>query len=290
MYPAIISEYVAPASVAEALEALGSNPGATVFAGGQSVMQAIKARLVEPGCVIDLNGVAELKGVSTGANCVTIGPMTRYADLNQETKLHGAYQAVCDAATTVADRQVRNRGTIGGSICWNYLAACMPPTVLAMDATLELTKPGGGTRTVAATDFFKGPLETAREDDELLTKISLAAASANAGSAYSKWSTQADGLPIIGVAAYVETDGSGTCTAARLAVGGILPVTRRSPAGESALVGKKADDGAGIDAALAAAADEIDPQGDRWVEGDYRKVLIKDLGRQVVGTAFQRAS
>ena len=290
MYPAVIDEYLAPTSAAEALEALNQNPGATIFAGGQSVMQAIKARLVEPTCIVDLNGVAELKGVSVDAGGVTIGPMTRYADLNRETKLHGAYQAICDAATTVADRQVRNRGTIGGSICWNYLAACMPPTVLAMDAQFELTKAGGGSRTVAASDFFKGALETARDDDELLTKISLASPPANAGSAYKKWSTQADGLPIIGVAAYVETDASGACTSARLGFGGILPVTRRSAAGEKGLVGTKAGDKDRIEAALQAAADEIDPQGDRWVEGEYRKVLIKDLGRQVVGTAFERAS
>ena len=289
MYPAIIDAYLAPTSVAEALGALGQNPGATIFAGGQSVMQAIKARLVEPTCIVDLNGIAELKGVSVAAGGVTIGPMTRYADLNQETKLHGAYQAICDAATTVADRQVRNRGTIGGSICWNYLAACMPPTVLAMDAQFELTKAGGGTRTVAASDFFTGALDTARDDGELLTKISLAPPAAHAGSAYQKWSTQADGLPIIGVAVYLETDGGGSCTSARLAFGGILPVTRRSPAGEKGLVGMKAGDKDGIGAALQAAADDIDPQGDRWVEGGYRKVLIKDLGRQVVTTAFERA-
>jgi len=290
MYPAIISNYIAPKTVAEALDALGRNAGATVFAGGQSVMQAIKARLHQAECIVDLKQVKELRGVSVAGGAVAIGPMTRYVELIDETKLRPAYQAINDAATTVADRQVRNRGTIGGSLCWNYLAADMPPVVLALDAELDLQASGGKRRTVRITSFFKGALETDRADNELLTRITLAAPPRHAGSAYKKWSTQTDGLPIVGMAAYVETDGKGTCTKARLAVGGVLPVTRRAGKAEALLVGKRANDGAGIAAALQAAAEEIDPQGDRWVEGDYRKVLIHDLGRQVVATAFERAS
>ena len=98
-----------------------------------------------------------------------------------------------------------------------------------------------------------------------------------------------DGLPVIGVAVYVETDGGGVCTAARLGVGGILPVVKRATAAEGQLVGAKAGDTEALDAALATAADEIDPQGDRWAEAEYRKLLIRDLGRQVVATAFERA-
>ena len=290
MYPAIIEEYVAPATLAEALEALDRYKGdATVFAGGMSIMQAVKARLVEPRCVIDLGNLGELRGVTLGAEGVRIGPMTRYRDLAVEDKLNGAYQAINDAAATVADRQVRNRGTIGGSICWNYLAADLPPTVLTLDAAIELTSAGGKVRSVAAGNFFLGALETARAENELVTAIRLAPAPARAGSAYKKWATLVDGLPVIGVAVYVETDGGGVCTAARLGVGGILPVVKRATAAEGQLIGAKAGDTEALDAALATAADEIDPQGDRWAEAEYRKLLIRDLGRQVVATAFERA-
>lgn len=291
MYPAIIEEYLAPATVADALAAIAKHNGeATVFAGGMSVMQAIKARLIEARCVIDLGNIDELRGVSVGADGAVIGPMTRYADLLRDKKLHGAYQALNDAATTVGDRQVRNRGTIGGSLCWNYIAACMPPTVLALDAQIELTAPGGGRRTVPIGEFFLGALETARRDDELMTKITLPAARGKAGSSYKKWSTQIDGLPIIGVAVYIETDGSGVCTVARFAVGGILPIVKRSAAAEGQLVGTKASDADGIARATAAAAEELDPQGDRWVQAAYRKLLIQSLGGEVVAKAFERAS
>lgn len=291
MYPAIIEEYLAPATVADALAAIAQHDGeATVFAGGMSVMQAIKARLIEARCVIDLGNIDELRGVSVGADGAAIGPMTRYADLVRDKKLHGAYQALNDAAATVGDRQVRNRGTIGGSICWNYIAACMPPTVLALDAQIELTAPGGGRRTVPIGEFFLGPLETARKDEELLTKITLPAPAGKAGSSYKKWSTQVDGLPIIGVAVYIETDGSGVCTVARFAVGGILPVVKRSASAEDQLIGAKANDADGIARATAAAAEELDPQGDRWVQAAYRKLLIQSLGREVVAKAFERAT
>ena len=291
MYPAIIEEYLAPATVADALAAIAQHNGeATVFAGGMSVMQAIKARLIEARCVIDLGNIDELRGVSVGGEGAAIGPMTRYADLRPDKKLHGAYQAINDAATTVADRQVRNRGTIGGSICWNYVAACMPPTVLALNVQLELSAPGGGRRTVPISEFFLGALETTRRDDELLTKITLPAATGKAGSSYKKWSTQVDGLPIIGVAAYIETDGRGVCTVARFAVGGILPVVKRSATAEGELVGAKAGDADSIARATAAAAEELDPQGDRWVQAAYRKVLIQSLGAEVVANAFARAA
>ncbi len=291
MYPAAIGEYVAPATVAEALKAMAGADGDAYFiAGGQSLMQAVKSRLVRPDCLIDLANVGELGGISADAGGVHIGPMTRYRDIAVDSQLDGAYQALRDAAERVGDRQVRNRGTIGGSLCWNYIAACMPPTVIGLGARITLASTGGGRRGMAAEDFIRGPLETAREDNELLVAIDLPAAPSNAGSAYKKWGLVTDALPVIGVCAYVEVDGSGACTSARLAVGGLESGPRRSGAGEAALAGKSAGDGDGIAAALKAAADEIDTQGDMWADGDYRKVLIGDLGREVVATAFARAT
>ncbi len=137
MYPAAIGEYVAPATVDEALKAWAGAAGDAHFiAGGQSLMQAVKSRLVQPDCLIDLANVGELGGISADAGGVHIGPMTRYRDIAGDSQLDGAYQALRDAATRVGDRQVRNRGTIGGSLCWNYIAACMPPTVIGLGARI----------------------------------------------------------------------------------------------------------------------------------------------------------
>ena len=136
MYPAPIDEYVRPATVADALAAHGRyEEGDAVFiAGGQSLMQAVKARLVRPRCLIDLQAVDGLSGIDVGAGGVRIGPMTRYAEIARDERLTGACAALRDAAERVGDRQVRNRGTIGGSLCWNYVAACMPPTAIGLGA------------------------------------------------------------------------------------------------------------------------------------------------------------
>ena len=291
MYPAPIDEYVRPATVADALAALGRyDEGDAVFvAGGQSLMQAVKARLVRPRCLIDLQAVDGLSGIDVGADGVRIGSMTRYVEIARDERLSGACGALRDAAERVGDRQVRNRGTIGGSLCWNYVAACTPPTAIGLGAELELTAADGGTRTLAAEDFIGGPLETAREDNEILTAITIPAAAGNAGSAYKKWGLVTDALPVIGVCVALEV-ADGRCTGARVAVGGLATGPTRSGAAEEALVGVAAGDGDGIAAALAKAADEIETQEDLWADSDYRKQLIRSLGAEVTATAFARAA
>ena len=207
MYPAVIQDYRRPKSVQEAVKVIADGGADAVFiAGGQSLMQAVKVRLVQPHALIDLQDVAELKGVRFDGD-VRIGAMTRYVDLAAETRLAPAYAALIDAAPHVGDRQVRNRGTIGGSLCWNYIAACMPAVVLTLDATMNLVSGSGGERSLRAHEFIGAPLETARKDDELLVSLELPASPASAGSAYPKWSLVSDGLPVIGACVYVELDG-----------------------------------------------------------------------------------
>jgi carbon-monoxide dehydrogenase medium subunit len=290
MYPKNIDTYVAPGNVAEALHALAEHGENAMFvAGGQSLMQAIKSRMVSPKSLIDLQGVAELKGVTKAKDGVRIGAMTRYRDIAGDAQLDGAYAALRDAASHVGDRQVRNRGTIGGSLCWNYLAACMPPTCLGLGASVELANTKGARRTVPVEQFLRGPLDTARSDDELLLAVTLPPEPAGAGSAYKKWGLVTDALPVVGVCAYLEVDAAGVCRTARLAVGGLATGPRRATAGESALVGKSARDGDGIGAAADAAAAATATQGDMWADADYRKVLIAALAREVIGNAFTRA-
>jgi carbon-monoxide dehydrogenase medium subunit len=259
-------------------------------AGGQSVMQAIKSRLVKPRCVIDLQAVSDLKGVTVDGNGVRIGAMTRYVEIARDNRLKGAYQALIDAAAHVGDRQVRNRGTIGGSLCWNYVAACMPAANLGIGSTLVLGSAQGKKRSVPIDDFLKGPLETARADDEILLAITLPAAAGKAGSAYKKWGLVTDALPVVGVAAYVELDAKGSCLKARFAVGGLSSGPKRAKGAETMLIGKSAGDGAGIVAVAEKAASEIATQSDMWADSAYRKNLIRSLGAEVVASAFARAA
>ncbi len=290
MYPGVIHAYHRPASVREAVTAIADGGEDAVFiAGGQSLMQALKARLVQPHALVDLQEVAELKGVAFDGG-VRIGAMTRYVELAAETRLAPAYAAFIDAAAHVGDRQVRNRGTIGGSVCWNYIAACMPAVALTLDATMNLVSGKGGERSVPARDFIGAPLQTARKDDELLVSLRLPAPPANAGSAYRKWSLVSDGLPVIGACVYVELDAGGSCARARVGFGGLASGPRRSPAAEAAMVGCKVGDDATVARAMAAAAQELETQGDLWADPAYRAQLIRTLGAEMAFKALRRAS
>ncbi len=289
MYPARIDAYHRPKTVAEALSALsGHGDGAAFIAGGQSLMQAVKSRLVQPSCLVDLQDVAELKGVARNGK-VAIGAMTRYVELASDQSLAPAYAAIGDAAAHVGDRQVRNRGTIGGSLCWNYLAACMPAVALGLGAVMHLVS-ANGERRLSADDFLGAPLETAREENEILKAIELPLPAANSGSAYKKWSLMSDGLPVVGVCVCVTCDGSGSCTSARVAIGGLANGPTRAAAAESKLVGASTGNGNGIAEAMAAAAEEIETQADIWADSAYRKQLIRSLGQEVAATALSRAA
>ena len=142
---------------------------------------------------------------------------------------------------------------------------------------------------MAAEDFIGGPLETAREENEILTAIAIPAATGNGGSAYKKWGLVTDALPVIGVCVALEV-ADGRCASARVAVGGLATGPRRSGAAEEALIGVAAGDGDGIAAAMDAAAAEIETQEDLWADSDYRKLLIRSLGAEVTATAFARAA
>lgn len=292
MHPAPIEYYHRPATLEEAVAAIsGGGEAAHFLAGGQSLMQAVKSRLLQPRRLVDLQDVAALRGVSAGADGgLVIGAMTRYVELAAESLLDPAYAAMSDAAAHVGDRQVRNRGTIGGSLCWNYVAACMPAVALGLGATLHLVSAGGASRSLPAEDFLRGPLETAREEAELLVSVVLPPPPPRTGSAYRKWALLSDGLPVIGACVLVSTDPAGVCSAARVAFGGLASGPRRSRAAEGRLHGCRADDGEQIAAAMAAAAEELETQGDLWADAAYRKQLIRTLGAEMVTSAFARAS
>ena len=291
MYPAPIEAYFAPKTIDEALTCLTeAGDGAMFIAGGMSLMQAMKARLAAPHALIDLNEVEELSGLARGPRGVTVRPMTRYRELAATSALHGALQAIGDAAATVGDRQVRNAGTIGGSLCWNYVASCMPNVCLCLDATLVLASIEGGERTVPIDEFLIGPLETARRDDEILIEINFPASRYHGvASAYKKYGGNVDGLPIIGIAASIDVDETGLCTDARFSVGGILPTAGRFHGVRDILCGRQVTPEAFAEAA-SAAADAIETQTDHLASARYRKVLIRTLGREVLAEAHARAT
>jgi carbon-monoxide dehydrogenase medium subunit len=289
MYPAPIAAYYPARTVGEALKALADCGEDAVFiAGGMSLMQAIKARLSRPSALVDLNGIDELKGITLDADGVRIGSMTRYRDIAKAAVLDGAYQALRDAASTIGDRQVRNSGTIGGSLCWNYVASCMPNVNLSLSAVLDLLSTHGEGRRVAIGEFLVGPLETARQENELLIAVHLPPAPPAAGSAYKKYGGNVDGLPVIGVSAYVELDEGGSCANARIGVGGIMPCAQLFSGAADILDGSQGE-AADLQRAADAASQAIETHDDHWASADYRKLLIRTLAVEVLRLAFDRA-
>lgn len=291
MFPANIEKYCRPKTLEEALAAgVGYPPGDAMFiAGGQSLMQAMKSRMARPRCLIDLQAITELQGITTSGERLSIGAMTRYVAIAGDPRLTGYFAALRDAAAHVGDRQVRNRGTIGGSCCWNYVASCLPAVVMALGGSLELRRAGGATRTLAAEDFLIAPLETARAEDEILRGVHFSRPVGRGGSAYKKWGLVKDALPVVGVCVAVTLDGQGRCASARITLAGLSAGAQRAPQGEQVLVGSHGE-AAAIDAAFRAIAESVDAQADQWADTAYRQNLIRTLGGDVAASAFARAA
>lgn len=295
MYPAQIKEYAAPDTITDALRALAcADAGMVCIAGGMSLMQAIKARMVEPHGLLDLQRVRDLHGITWTEEGIRVGAMTRYVELAEASELSGAYSALRDAAARVGDRQVRNRGTIGGSLCWNYVASCMPAAVLGVGAMLELASlDSNGTPTsrfVEIDEFLLGPLETSRRSEELLVSIRLLTKGRNRGSAYRKWGPTTDALPTVGVAVSVMLDRETKCVDARIALTGLPSGATRFPEAEQMLIGYKIKGSNAAAAAFDCVARQVDLQGDSWASEDYKRFLIGKLGQEVTAAAISRAN
>ncbi len=207
-------------TVAEAVAALATT-GGKALAGGQSLVGAMKLRLAQPGTLIDLSGIPELKGIKKEGDAVVIGAMTRHAEVAGSAVVKGAIPALAALAQGIGDRQVRNMGTLGGSLANNDPAACYPAAVLALGATVITNK-----RRIAADDFFKGMYETALAADEIITAVSFPVPRK---AAYAKFANPASRFALVGV--FVAQTGNGV----RVAVTGAAPAVFRAKALEDAL-------------------------------------------------------
>ena len=305
MYPVPIKQYFRPRSVEEARQIAADANGEFFFvAGGMSLMQAMKSRMIAPDCLIDLNFVDELRGIQVAGKQIRIGAMTRYRNVVEEKKKLGPFTALSDAAAHVlrgarrranahrglGDRQVRNRGTLGGSLAWNYISACTPVASLACGATIEILRSSGATDMVLIDDFLQGLMTTALDDGDLLTAIQLQTPDSASGSAYLKWGIVTDALLVIAVGVHLELDNAGKCNFARFAVGGLSSGPARSAAAENQLAsGVDVTDQAALRACAAAAAEELETHDDPWVSADYKTQLIVQLGTETLIKAAARA-
>jgi carbon-monoxide dehydrogenase medium subunit len=280
-------EYFAPTSVEEAIGLLQQHgDDAKIIAGGHSLLPAMKLRLAQPTALIDIGKIDALRGISVNGG-ITVGAGTTYHAIMSSEELRAAAPALAECCAQIGDIQVRNRGTIGGSLAHADPAADLPALVLALGATLQVQGPGGA-RTIAADDLFVDMLTTALEPNEIITSVSFPAADAGQGSAYEKLRHPASRYAIVGVAASVKLGADGKIAEARVAVTGAGVKAERQPSVESALVGTSGDDAA-LDAACASAGENIDLLGDIHASAEYRAAMVKVYARRALAKAVARA-
>jgi carbon-monoxide dehydrogenase medium subunit len=272
-------EYVAPASVEEALAALAEHgDDAKIIAGGQSLLPVLRMRLNAPEVIIDLGKIDALKGVRDDGDAIVIGAMTTHHDVQHDPLVKEHALLISKAETEVADPQVRHRGTFGGALAHADPAGDLGAPALALDAEFVVAGQGG-TRTIAATDFFVDLFTTAMEDNEILTEIRVPKRS-GWGAHYEKFVRVAHQWPIVAVAAAVKVDG-GTISEARVGLTNMGSTPLRARAVEEALVGQQATEDA-VRNAAASAAEGTHPPSDLNGDADYRKHLATVLTRRAV--------
>lgn len=287
MIPAAF-EYTRARSLADALKALSAPPrgGAKVIAGGQSLIPLLKFRLAQPERLIDIGHLAQLKGVRRIRGGVAIGAATTYRELLESAELRADYPLIAEVTAHIGDLQVRNVGTIGGSLAHADPAADMPPVMLVLDATFGLQSKRGK-RSVAAREFFRGPFATAMEEDELLTEIRLPAPPAHAGTAYVSFDQAASGYALVGAAALVTVaQGGGTVGRAALAFTGLADTPFLAEAA-ARLVGTRGDADSVARVAEAAVAG-VQANEDIHASAAYRIHLAKVAARRALAGALAR--
>jgi aerobic carbon-monoxide dehydrogenase medium subunit len=272
-------DYEAPESLEEAIRMLHENgEDAKLLAGGHSLLPLMKVRLAAPTVLVDLRRVPGLHGIEEQNGGWRIGPMTRHADLQDTTELG----VVAQAASEIADQQVRNRGTIGGSLAHGDPASDLPTVLLALEGSVT-ARGTGGERTIAAADLFQDYLTTALAHDEVMTDVRLPALSGY-GFGYEKFTRRAEDWAMVGVCALVSRAPDGTCDDVRIGLTHMGATPLRATAAEGALRGAQISDQS-IAAAADLAAEGTDPPGDLNATPDYKRHLARVLTRRALQKA-----
>lgn len=279
-----------PKTVAEASRLLSKyGGGAKLLAGGHSLVPLMKLRLASPQALIDLSGVGELKGITNSASGLSIGAMTTYHELESSVEVQRAAPLLADAASQVADAQVRNFGTIGGAVSHSDPSADLPAVVLALDAVMMTATQRAG-RDIPVERFFKDFLTTALRQNEVLTRIEVPKLPANTGTSYIKQSNKASHYAVVGVAAVITLGADGVCERARVAITGAGPYAVRAKRTERMLVGKKLAPNVIRNAAKRAGA-EISGSfnEDVHASAEYREAMTQVFAERAITAAVANA-
>ena len=274
-------DYQRAASVAEAIELLqAANGEARLLAGGHSLLPMMKLRLSEPAILIDIGRIADLRGIEANADGIRIGATTTHSELERSDLLHDRCPILSDAAGMIGDPQVRNRGTIGGSLAHSDPGADLPAVVVALDATMHIQGPQGKRETQAGA-FFQDLFTVDLADDEMLTAVTVPATTS---AAYAKLPHPASRYAIVGVAACLELDGA-RCLSARVAATGVGGYAQRLAPVEEILAGVDLSADV-IAAATEHAAETIaEINDDLHASAEYRAAMTRVFARRAISAA-----
>lgn len=260
---------------------------AKILAGGHSLLPAMKLRLSQPGHLIDIGRIDGLSYIREEADSIVIGALTTYTTIERSELLMRHFPLMVEATALIGDQQVRNRGTIGGSIAHFDPASDMPGVVLALKGQITVQGPKG-TRTISADDFFVDSFTTALEPDEIVTVIRFAKLAGHTGTAYMKLANKASHYAVAGCAAVISLNGDGICTGASIAITGAALKTTRASAVEAALVSKKLDEQT-IAEAASHAPEGLALVSDIHGSAEYRRRMTVVMTRRAIEHALGRA-
>lgn len=281
--------YHDPRSAAEALQLLAAHGDeGKVLAGGQSLVPLLNFRLAGPDHLIDLNRIGSLAGIRRSGGKLIIGAMTRHSALERSATVRAHWPLLTEALSYVAHAQIRNRGTVGGSVAHADPAAELPVAFLALEATITAASAVRGERRIPVADLFVTHLTTALETDELLTSIEVDPLPDRTGHAFVEFARRHGDFALGGAAALITLDEAGACTEARIALLAAAPTPIRAPEAEAKLVGSEVDDSAAA-AAADIAIEDISPTGDIHGSAEYRRELCGVMVRRAVVAAAGRA-
>ncbi len=265
-------EYACPATVAEAVALLASHDEAKPLAGGQSLVPMLAFRIASPALLVDLRKLAELRHIKITDDGVTLGAMVRWRDILDDKRLAAAHPLLVAAVAHVAHYQIRNRGTVGGSLAHADPAAEMPGIAVTCEAKIAVLGKAGS-RVIEAADFFHGALTTALKPDEIITEVRLPAWPAQRRFGFQEFARRRGDFAMAGAALFYDEDGAGKARDAHAGAIGVADRPLRLAAVEQVLNGHTIDE-AVIAKAEAAASAAVDPADDIHASGAYRKALI----------------
>jgi carbon-monoxide dehydrogenase medium subunit len=272
-------DYACPATLGEAVQLLAAHDDAKALAGGQSLVPMLAFRLVQPALLVDLRKLADLRGIAVAQNGVTLGAMVRWRDIEDDGRLSSAHPLLKAAIAHVAHYQIRNRGTVGGSMAHADPAAEMPGIALTCDAEIAVFGKSGA-RVFRAADFFTGALTTALAPDEIIVEVRLPAWPAGRRWGFAEFARRRGDFAMAAAAVFYDEDARGRAINAHVGVIGVADRPLRLP-GVEALLNGATIDAATIALAEAAAAAAVDPPADIHAGAAYRRALA--------GTMVERA-